>query len=442
MAPVPFVAFRRVRVSVLVGWGRRNGWRRSVVFFRRVRASVLVGWGRRNGVGWVPCAVTCGGRVEVYGADTISAMFDDRLDRVRLAMKDRGIDVVLLSVGADLPWLIGYEAMPLERLTMLVVPSDGEPELIIPALEVARVVERPDVFAICGWGETEDPVSLVADRVRGAGSVAIGDRTWSRFLVALQHELPKVAWSSAGSVLGPLRAVKTEAEIDRLQAAASGVDRVAAALQGGEIRLIGRTEADVSAELGRRIIAEGHAKVNFAIVAAGENAASPHHHAGDRVIGPNEVVLCDFGGTTAEPHGQPGYCSDITRCVFTGTPPAEFVEQYDALREAQAAAVDAATAGTAAGAVDRVARDRLAAAGLDRWFIHRLGHGIGVEEHEDPYLVEGNDEALAPGNAFSVEPGFYIDGKWGARIEDIVVCAEAGPRALNRADHALAVVEA
>lgn len=369
-------------------------------------------------------------------------MFGERLDRVRAAMEGHGIDVLLLSVGPDLPWLVGYEAMPLERLTMLVLPVDGEAELMVPALEVPRVVERPDVFSIRGWTETEDPVRLVADRIRGVGTAAIGDRTWSRFLVALQAELPEVAWSTAGTVVGPLRAVKTEAEIERLQAAASGVDRVAAALQGGEIPLIGRTEAEVSAELGRRILAEGHARVNFAIVAAGENAASPHHHAGDRVIQPNEVVLCDFGGTTAEPHGQPGYCSDITRCVYTGTPPPEFAEHYEALFDAQASAVVAATAGTPAENVDRIARDRLAEAKLDQWFIHRLGHGIGVEEHEDPYLVEGNAVPLEPGNAFSIEPGFYINGKWGARIEDIVVCTGDGPRALNRADHTLAVVEA
>ncbi len=369
-------------------------------------------------------------------------MFDERLDRVRAAMISRNIDALLLSVGSDLPWLVGYEAMPLERLTMLVVPVDGQPELVMPALEVARVVPRPDVFSIRPWTETEDPVRIVADRVRTMGSLAIGDRTWSRFLVALQHELPNAAWSSATPVIGPLRAVKTASEVERLQAAASGVDRIAAALQAGEIPLIGRTEAEVSAELGRRILAEGHARINFAIVAAGENAASPHHHAGDRVIQPDEVVLCDFGGTTAEPHGEPGYCSDITRCVYTGTPPPEFAEQYAALLEAQASAVQAATAGTSAEAVDRVARDRLAAADLDQWFIHRLGHGIGVEEHEDPYLVEGNTAPLEPGNAFSVEPGFYIDGKWGARIEDIVVCTDDGPLALNQADHELAVLEA
>jgi Xaa-Pro aminopeptidase len=154
------------------------------------------------------------------------------------------------------------------------------------------------------------------------------------------------------------------------------------------------------------------------------------------------MVLCDFGGTTAEPHGEPGYCSDITRCVFTGEPPAEVAEGYAALQQAQAAAVAAATAGTPAAAVDRVARDHLASADLDQWFIHRLGHGIGVEEHEDPYLVDGNDVPLTPGNAFSVEPGVYIEGRWGARIEDIVVCTADGPRPLNTVSHDLAVVEA
>jgi Xaa-Pro aminopeptidase len=369
-------------------------------------------------------------------------MFEQRMDRVRSAMQMAGIDALLLSVGPDLPWLIGYQAMPLERLTMLVVGAEGTADLVIPAFEVPRVVERPEVFSIVGWGETEDPVSIVADLARGSGRLAIGDHTWSRFLVALQGALPAASWVGASSVTGPLRAAKDPGEVERLQAAAAGVDRVATALQGGEIPLIGRTEADVSAELSRRILAEGHASVNFAIVASGPNAASPHHHAGDRVIRAGEVVLCDFGGTTAEPDGQPGYCSDITRCVHTGPVPAEFAEAYAALQEAQAMAVEAAVVGTPAEDVDKVARDRLAEAGLDRWFLHRLGHGIGVEEHEDPYLVSGNEVPLAPGNAFSIEPGFYVDGRWGARIEDIVVSTDAGPQALNRVTHDLVVVEA
>ena len=361
--------------------------------------------------------------------------------QVRAAMVDRGVEAMLLSVGSDLPWLIGYEAMPLERLTMLVVPADGPVTLVIPALEVPRVVERPELFTVVGWGETDDPVALVADLVGSRSSLAIGDHTWSRFLVELQQALPGAGWRAASSLLGPLRAVKDDAEIARLQRAADGVDRVAAALQGGEIPLVGRTEAEVSAELSRRILAEGHAVVNFAIVAAGPNASSPHHHPSDRVIEVGEVVLCDFGGTTAEPHGEPGYCSDITRCVHTGEPPAEFAEAYAALHDAQQRAVASAVVGTPAQDVDRVARNRLAEADLARWFVHRTGHGIGVEEHEDPYIVEGNEVPLVAGNAFSVEPGFYVPGRWGARLEDIVVATAEGPRALNRADHGLAIVE-
>ncbi len=356
-------------------------------------------------------------------------------------MTAEGVDSLLLSVGPDLPWLIGYQAMPLERLTMLVVRADGPATLVIPQFEVPRVIARPDEFSILGWTETEDPVALVAELAAGSATTAIGDHTWSRFLVSLMGAMPDTSWVSAGGVTGALRAIKEPHEVERLQAAASGVDRVATALQSGEIPLIGRTEADVSAELGRRILAEGHAVVNFAIVAAGENAASPHHHAGSRVIKPGEVVLCDFGGTTIEPDGQPGYCSDITRCVYTGQPPTEFREAYDALQDAQSKAVAAATFGTAAESVDKVARDTLADADLDQWFLHRLGHGIGVEAHEDPYLVAGNDAPLAAGNAFSIEPGFYIEDRWGARIEDIVVATDDGPLALNTVSHDLAIVD-
>jgi Xaa-Pro aminopeptidase len=369
-------------------------------------------------------------------------MFGERLSRVRQAMKTAEVDAVLLSVGPDLPWLIGYEAMPLERLTMLVVPVDRMPTLVLPAFEVPRVSAQPDLFDIDGWGETDDPIARVAEALGGRGRLAIGEHTWSRFLISLQDALPTSDWVSAAGVVGGLRAVKDEAEVAALQRAADGVDRIADALRTGQIPLIGRTEAEVSADLGQRIIDEGHDRVNFAIVASGANAASPHHHPGSKVIAANEVVLCDFGGTTAEPEGQPGYCSDITRCVYTGTPPAEFQEAYDALQDAQALAVAASVVGASAGSVDSVARNRLAESRLDQFFLHRLGHGIGVEAHENPYLVDGNDEPLMSGNAFSIEPGFYMEGKWGARIEDIVVATEDGPLALNTVGHDLAVVEA
>ena len=354
-------------------------------------------------------------------------------------MADQGVDVALLSVGPDLPWLTGYEAMPLERLTMLVLPADGDATLVVPRLEAARVVERPDVFSLAAWDETDDPIALVAGLVGSAISVAIGDRTWARFVVDLQHALPTASWTRAGHVLGPLRARKDAAEVEALRRAGAAVDRIAGELQRGEIELVGRTEAQVSAELGRRILAEGHHRVNFAIVAAGANAASPHHEPGERVIREGEGVLCDFGGTMLGPDGV-GYCSDITRCVFLGDPEPEAAEAYAVLLEAQEAAVAAAAVGTSCEEVDATARRIITDGGWGEQFIHRTGHGIGIEEHEDPYIVSGNGTPLEPGHAFSIEPGIYVEGRFGFRLEDIVVAAAEGPDPLNRADHALALL--
>ena len=355
-------------------------------------------------------------------------------------MAHQGIDVVLLSVGPDLPWLTGYEAMPLERLTMLVLPADADATLVVPRLEAPRVTEKPELFSVLPWDETDDPIALVADLVGSRSALAVGDKTWARFLVDLQHQMPGAAWRKASEVTGPIRAVKDAAEIAALRAASHAADRVAAQLHAGDIPLVGRTEAEVSADLGRRLIDQGHHRVNFAIVAAGENAASPHHEPGARVIRSGEVVLCDFGGTMAAPDGT-GYCSDITRCVSIGEPPTDVAEAYAVLLDAQQAAVAAATVGTPCEEVDAAARRIITAAGYGPRFMHRTGHGIGVEEHEDPYVVAGNVTALVAGHAFSVEPGIYTPGSWGMRLEDIVVAAIDGPDPLNLTDHALVVVD-
>ena len=219
-------------------------------------------------------------------------------------------------------------------------------------------------------------------------------------------------------------------------AAGAAADRVAAQLHAGKIPLIGRTEAAVSADISSRLIAEGHDVVNFAIVAAGENAASPHHHAGSRVIQANEIVLCDFGGT------MNGYCSDITRCVFTGQIASDVADAYAVLFESQAAGVAAGVVGNACEDVDRASRAVIEKAGYGEYFVHRTGHGIGMEAHEDPYMVSGNKLPIAAGHAFSVEPGIYIPGKWGMRLEDIVVATVNGPDSMNAANHNLIVVEA
>ncbi|HUQ63306.1 MAG TPA: Xaa-Pro peptidase family protein [Acidimicrobiales bacterium] len=358
-----------------------------------------------------------------------------RWERTLSQMADLGVDALLLSLGADLPWLTGYTAMPLERLTMLIVPLDEPATLVVPALEAPRVVERPE-FTTLAWNETDDPVAIVSKLVGTRIHLAVSDRTWARFVLGLQAAMPGASWQPASTVTAPLRAVKDADEVVALRDAARAADVVAAQLMAGEISLIGRAEAEVSSDIGDRLRAEGHQQVNFAIVASGPNAASPHHEPGARRIGAGEAVVCDFGGALDS------YCSDITRTVFTGAPPAEFEELYAVLQEAQVKAVEAATAGTACEDVDGVARRAISAAGYGEYFVHRTGHGIGLEEHEDPYLVEGNGAPLVAGNAFSIEPGIYVPGRWGARIEDIVVATDEGPESLNRADHALTVVEA
>ncbi len=358
----------------------------------------------------------------------------ERVERVRARMEALGVDALLLSLGADLPWLTGYEAMPLERLTMLVFPADGDATLVVPRLEAPRVEHDPGLFGLRPWSETEDPVEVVSELVGARHRLAVSDRTWATFVLQLQASLRAVSWQAASVVTGPLRAVKDHEEVAALRRAAAAADRVAAALVAGEVRLVGRTEADVAADLHARLRAEGHDRINFVIVGSGPNSASPHHEPGPRIIGEGEAVVCDFGGTVD------GYCSDTTRTVFTGPPPAEFRDLYAAVQRAQASAVEAAVVGTPCEDIDGVARRVIEEAGYGPQFVHRTGHGIGLEEHEDPYLVGGNCEALVAGHAFSIEPGIYVEGRWGARIEDIVVATDAGPESLNTVLHDLAVV--
>ena len=364
-----------------------------------------------------------------------------RLERARAAMGPLGVDGLLLSLGADLPWVCGYAAMPLERLTMLVVPGGAAPAvLVVPELEAPRVAPMPEVFSLRPWAETEDPVAIVADLVGAAlgphPNLAVSDRAWATFVLRLQRELPGAHWRVASEVTAPLRAVKDDAELDALAQASAAADRVAGALLGGEIELAGRTERQVSAEISRRLLAEGNERVNFAIVASGPHSASPHHEATDRVIGAGEPVVCDFGGTLD------GYCSDITRTVFTGQPEPELAHIYEIVAEAQSEGVKAAQIGASCHEVDDAARAVISKAGYGDYFIHRTGHGIGLEEHEDPYMVAGNGAPLVAGNVFSVEPGIYIAGKFGVRIEDIVAATSNGPRPLNVAGHALTVLAA
>ena len=358
-----------------------------------------------------------------------------RLREVAAATGAAGLDALLLTPGPDLRYVTGYDAHALERLTCLVVPADGAPFLVVPRLEVPAAHASPAGaldLEIVGWDETDDPYALVSKRLGAVAAVGLADRMWALMVLRLRAALPAARQELASVALRDLRARKSPAEVAALQAAAEAIDRVHEQVPGW-LRP-GRTEREVAADISEAILAEGHVSADFAIVASGPNGASPHHTAADRVLQQGDAVVVDIGGTMPS-----GYCSDCTRTYAIGSVPAGFAAYYQVLKDAQEAACQAVRPGITAEAVDAAAREPITAAGYGEFFVHRTGHGIGLETHEDPYIVSGNSEVLQPGHAFSIEPGIY-PGPHGARIEDIVVCTADGCEQLNKVSRELIVV--
>jgi Xaa-Pro aminopeptidase len=366
----------------------------------------------------------------------------DRVHTAREVADETGVDLLVVTPGSDLRYLCGYSAHAMERLTALAVPRQGEPFLVVPRLEAPMVDAGPAGtlgLEVLAWDETDDPFALLARaataRLGAAPArVAVGDRTWALHALGVQRALPGAALELASPVVDRLRMVKTPAEVAELAAAGAAIDRVHARM--GEWLRAGRTEAEVGADIAAAILAEGHVSVDFTIVGSGPNGASPHHELSDRVVADGDVVVVDIGGETAT-----GYRSDCTRTYAVGrAPDAEVAEWYAVLQEAQRASTAAVRPGVTAEQVDAAAREVIAAAGWGEYFIHRTGHGIGLDTHEAPYIVAGNDLPLVPGMAFSVEPGIYLPGRCGARIEDIVVCTANGVTALNEGPRELVVL--
>ena len=370
-----------------------------------------------------------------------ASRFAQRLERAMAATDAAGFAATLVAVGSDMHYLTGYEALPLKRLTVLVVTPGRDPLLIVPRLELAAAeagLRTP--VEIRTWDETDDPYALAVAGLPAVGRVAVSDTMLAMHLLRFQAALAAAAvYVPASTVLSELRMVKDADEIALLGAAAHAADRVVATISGG--RLIGRTEADVAREVRERLIDEGHDTASFAIVGSGPNSASPHHDASDRVISAGEPIVLDIGGTLG------GYGSDVTRTLWvtggddTKRPDPRFIELFGMLHQAQAYATMCVLPGVLCETIDGAARGVIEAAGHGPAFFHRTGHGIGLEGHEDPYLVAGNDLPLRAGMAFSVEPGIYYPGEYGARIEDIVVCGEDGPIVLNEVPRELAIVD-
>lgn len=360
----------------------------------------------------------------------------ERIERARAMAAHAGMDGLLISPGPDLRYLVGYDAVPLERLTLLVLPAVGGPVLVVPALEEPAALASPAGGAGLGiltWGETDDPYAIVSHIVGDASVLAVDNRMWAEKALRLRQALPAAEQVLAGRVMDDLRMVKGPDEIHALTAAGGAIDRVHA--QVPDLLRAGRTEREVGRDIADLILATGHVAVDFVIVASGPNGASPHHEVSDRVLQAGDAIVVDIGGTMPD-----GYRSDCTRTYALGDPGDDYLRAYDALLEAQAAGVASVRPGVTCASIDRVTRDQLVRAGLGDLFIHRTGHGIGLETHEAPYIVEGNDQVVAEGMAFSVEPGFYLPGRYGARIEDIVVVGADGPIVLNHRPRELVVI--
>ncbi len=359
----------------------------------------------------------------------------ERLTQVTEAVRVKGIDVLLLSPGPDLRYVTGYDAKQLERLTCLAVPAQGDPFLLVPQLELRAAQASPagglDLDMVT-WGETENPFGIIKKAIGDPHSVAVSDRMWALHVLQFAAIFPTASQHLASAVLSPLRIRKSAAEVAALKEAGDAIDRVHAGVPNW-LRA-GLTERQVGAKIAEAILAEGHVQVDFVIVGSGPNAASPHHEVSDRVIEHGDVVVVDIGGTMPS-----GYCSDCTRTYAVGHAPDDFTTYFDVLYTAQEAATVGVRPGVTAESVDRTARRIIDDAGYGEWFIHRTGHGIGLESHEDPYIVEGNTTPLEPGMAFSIEPGIY-PGPHGARIEDIVVCTETGYQRMNNAPRELVIV--
>ena len=364
-------------------------------------------------------------------------MNEAHLDRIGRAVQEtaaQGSDALLVSPSPDLAYLTGYDPMPLERPTLLVLRQDRDPAMLVPELERAPAAASPlgEHLELVPWRDGSDPYEAAASLLAGAARIAVVDRLWATHLLGLQRALPDAAFSPASSVMGRLRAVKDEHELGALRRAGRAADDTFREVLAMPFR--GRTEQDIARDLADLLVRNGHARADFTIVASGPNAASPHHEPGGRTILPRDAVVMDFGGEIA------GYLSDTTRTVVVAEAPDGFAEAYAVVQEAQAAAVDAVRPGREAQEIDRAARTIIDDAGYGERFIHRTGHGIGLELHEPPYMVEGDRTVLEPGMTFSVEPGIYLEGRFGVRIEDIVAVTTDGVERLNRSTRDLQVV--
>ncbi|GAA1274149.1 aminopeptidase P family protein [Kitasatospora nipponensis] len=363
--------------------------------------------------------------------------FAARMRRATSACTGAGLSGLIITPGPDLFHLTGYRPVAItERITALVLAPGRDPAVLMPTLERPDVERSPAAgrLTLTDWPDGTDPYPLLASLLPDpAGRYGIADTTWALHLLGLEEVLAQSTYAPLTRALPMLRAVKDEAELARLAAAGEAADRAYGDIL--QVPFAGRLETEVAADLAASLKRHGHSQVDFTVVGSGPNGANPHHEAGDRRIEPGDTVVLDFGGLLD------GYGSDTTRTVHVGADvPIEVRKVHEVVRLAQQTAFEAVRPGVTCQEIDRVARRVITEAGYGEYFIHRTGHGIGTTTHEPPYLVEGETQELVPGMCFSIEPGVYLPGRFGVRIEDIVTVTATGGRRLNNTPHELGIV--
>ena len=364
-----------------------------------------------------------------------------RCQRVREGLRAAGTDALLVGPSSDLFYLIGLNRPQSERLTLFILPAseDEAPRLLLPGFETALAEPLAHFFDLIPWEETESPFERFAASLPPSGTgqplrLGVADKIFSHFLYRLQAAAPEAEFVPGGALLNPIRMVKEARELEYLTQAGAAADRSYLALL--ELALIGMSEAEVKRQLMTLLPEHGHdpGAPSGAIVGVGENGASPHHHVGPRRIGPGDAIVVDFGSTVN------GYWSDMTRSFHVGPPSDEYRRVYDVVNETNQLAFEAVRPGVSAESIDAVARRQIIAAGYGDGILHRTGHGLGFDLHEAPYIVSGDTTILREGMVFSIEPGIYLKGRFGVRIEDIVTVTADGARRFNLSTHELQVL--
>jgi len=359
----------------------------------------------------------------------------NKINSLKLRMKDNNVDLVVLGPGTHMNWLLGFNPYPDERPCMLLVGKEKE-AFLMPSVNAEDARKRTDI-AINSWNDENGPDQALKEALLYIGEssakhIAIDEAMRSHFALIVIEALPNPSYEFTTSTIGALRMRKDQTEFINLKENALIDDR---AMQAGFAAIKeGVTELEIGEAINKHFISEG-AKPQFCIVGSGPNGAFPHHHTGDRKVKYGDAVLIDIGGRKGT------FPSDMTRMSVLGEPPEGYLEIHAIVERAVQAAMAAAKPGAMAKDVDAAARGVITEAGYGEFFVHRTGHGLGIDIHEPPYITATSEVILDEGMVFSIEPGIYLQGRFGVRLEEIVILRADGPEILSELTRELNIIK-